>query len=164
MSTVVGRVRCFDEPQLLAPLSNVRCAYYRTRLIDKSEGTIIDEAGMQSFELADETGEVLVRVQNPTVYLAMDAHVAVGVLRPFDDATRAFLTKHARDDQRWWYERDIRFEEGLIEHGEVVAVAGVVRHARGRAATMGSYRDRSRRMVIEGTDDFVLQISDILGD
>ena len=41
VATVVGQVRCFDEPQLLAPLSQRRCAYYRTRLFDKADGEIV---------------------------------------------------------------------------------------------------------------------------
>lgn len=159
---VVGVVRCFEEPELIAPLSGRRCAYYRTKLFEADEQRVLQETGSQSFFIADDSGEALVKIDEPEVTLAMDAHVSSGMFSTLSDGARSFLARHGRKSQKWLFERDIRFEEGIIEPGETVAITGHVRPARGSAATFTGYRSRAANMVIEGPPDGHLHITDIL--
>jgi hypothetical protein len=159
---VVGTVRCFAEPTLTAPLSGRRCAYYRTKLYEKDEQSVLHETGSQNFFVSDDSGEALVKVAEPEVVLAMDAHLSKGIFQPFGDQAQRFLEKHGLKSQKWWFERDIRFEEGLIEPGERIAVEGRARPARGGAATFGGYREGSTRMLIEAPQDGRLRLTDIL--
>jgi hypothetical protein len=83
------------------------------------------------------------------------------LLERLSASAREFLTRHGRESHSGMLRRDIRFEEGLIEPGETVAVFGHVRPARGSAATFGGYRTSSTRMVIEAPEEGRLHISDL---
>lgn len=159
---VVGVVRCFDAPELNAPLSQLRCAFYRTRLLEADEQKVLEETGSQSFFIADDSGEALVRLAQAELVVAMDAKVKWGLLEELSPAAQAFLERHGRKSRNAVFRRDIRFEEGLIEHDETVAVFGNVRPATGSAAEYGGYRTGSTRMVIEAPRGGHLHITDVL--
>jgi hypothetical protein len=161
---VVGQVRCFDEPELRAPLSGRRCAYYRTRLLEADEQNVLQETGAQSFFVGDATGEVLVLVDEPEVELAMDADVRWKLFDPLGDEAQRFLERHGRESHNRVFRRDIQFEEGLLEPGETVAVLGRARRARGGVARYGGYRQDSATLVLEAPETGRIAITDIVDE
>ncbi len=161
LAKVIGTVRCFDEPVMLAPLCGRRCAYYRTKLYEATEQRALQESGSQSFYIEDDTGELLVLVDEPDVSLTMDVKVSWGMLDPLTDSAKRFLERHERASHDGVLRRDIRFEEGLIEVGESIAVYGSIRPARGVAARFAGYRSGHARLLVEAPDGDRLRISDV---
>ncbi|MBW2457167.1 MAG: hypothetical protein JRI68_21815, partial [Deltaproteobacteria bacterium] len=137
---VVGKVRCYDKPELFAPLSGRRCAFYRTKLLEADKQNVLEETGSQSFFIVDDSAEALVIVEQAEVVVAMDANVSWGLFDKLSESAKEFLARHGRKSHNSLLRRDIQFEEGLIEPGETVAVFGHARPAQGNAAIFSGYR------------------------
>jgi len=127
---LVGTIR--PGHTLSSPLSHRLGVYYRATIEEyRSSGKsgswylIADEEQFVDFSLADETGEVLVRMVHPRVSVVNDTHSRSGT---FDDATPAeesFLQRHGGCSLGLFgLNRTLRYKEGVFEPGEQVSVVG----------------------------------------
>jgi len=156
----------------VSPLSGRRCAQYRVVVEEyRSDGesgswhTIIEDEKSQNILLKDETGEVLVRMSGAQVAVTNDAHYRSGT---FNDATpllESFLAKHGYQSTGWFFNKSLRYEEGLLEEGEEVAICGMGRWENNPdpvtpLTTGRSHYERPKRLVISNADQAPLYVSD----
>ncbi|HWN70768.1 MAG TPA: hypothetical protein VNM90_24170, partial [Haliangium sp.] len=59
-----------------------------------------------------------------TVALVKDAHFRSGLFQDATPALEQFLARHGRQSQGWLFNKNLRYREGVIEAGELVAVCG----------------------------------------
>ncbi|MDO5979274.1 hypothetical protein [Flavivirga spongiicola] len=124
---------------LVAPLSKRKCVFYTIKLEKKvSSGkssywkTIVDEEKMQDFFLEQNGSYVIVRPvpspKNYKSYLVKDEKVSSGV---FNDPTPEFkelLKTYNIDSEGFFgFNKTLRYEEGIIEVGEKITVAGIAK-------------------------------------
>ena len=170
LARVVGRVEV-DGP-VLAPLSGRPCAYWRV-VVERNEGggrnstwrKLVDESDGVDFALLDETGKAWVRTLHVSAVLDGDARGGSGFLQDPTPELRAFLHERGHDTQGLFFNRTIRFREGVAEPGEVVAVVGVGRWERDpdeEARAGAGYRDAvtPKRLVVDAPEAGPLLLSD----
>ena len=127
---LVGRVRLLNE--LASPLTGRPCAHYQVKVDEhRSSGksshwhNIIKEERSVTFELDDGTGRAIVEAENGQIVVVKDAHFRSGT---FNDATPLLenvLSRHGcRSTGLFGLNKGLRYNEGVIEQGEVVAVFG----------------------------------------
>lgn len=144
---IVGRLELEGEP-LHAPLSGRECALFDVLVREKrgrgnSWYTVIRETRMREFFVADDSGRARVRMSRVEVLVVRDEHQDSGFL---DDATpeqEAYLARHGQYTEGVIMNRTLRYEEGVLEEGEMVAVLG-----RARWETV----DGEERLVMEAID------------
>lgn len=127
---VSGRLRLVDAP-LTAPLTGRSCAYFRA-IVKHHRGSgytkIIDESdSCARLIIEDDTGSALVDLVDPVVVLHMDTHLASGILDDATPALEAFLARHGESSTGWVFNKSMRYEEGVLEEGEAIAVYGLCR-------------------------------------
>ena len=165
VATVQGTVCQLDGAPLIAPLSGRPCAYYEAIVEEyRSSGKrgswypIIREHLGQDFLLDDGQGTARVVMEHASVSLVKDAHFRSGM---FEDATPAldeFLARHGRQSQGWLFNKNLRYREGVLENGELVAVCGAGAHEPDpRAAPHG---EQTRRLVLAAGAGAPLYVSD----
>jgi hypothetical protein len=169
---LVGLLRLDPAAQeLTSPLTGRRCAYFEASVDQrKSSGksshwrTIIREQDFAgSFYIKDASGEALVEGLSPKVVLNMDAHFSSGT---FDDATprlERFLSRHGESSEGWVFNKTLRYTEGVLEEGELVAVFGLCAQEPDpdpRAGGRGGYRERAMRIKLTKPAEGELLISD----
>ena len=127
------------EAPLLAPLSKRKCVFYTIKLEKKvSSGkssywkTIVEEEKMQDFFIEQNGSYVIVKPEpfpkNYKSYLVKDEKVSSGV---FNDPTPEFkelLKAYNIDSEGFFgFNKTLRYEEGIIEVGEKITVAGIAK-------------------------------------
>ena len=138
LTKVTGKALHVKEP-LIAPLSRRKCVFYTMKIEKKvSSGksshwkTIIKEEKVQDFFI-DKRGEFVIikPVQNPKnfiSYLVTDKKASSGT---FSDPTPEFeslLRRHNIDSTGFFgFNKQLRYTEGIIEIGEIITVAGIVK-------------------------------------
>lgn len=122
------------EAPIRAPISGRRCAYYRVVVEEQYESSgrrswrdVLDEQDGVDFLVKDETGEALVKTTRVEAVLEKDRSKSSGFLRDATPELEAFLKKHGRSSEGLVFNRTLRYREGVVEAGERVAVAGLVR-------------------------------------
>jgi hypothetical protein len=134
---IVGKVEVIGEI-LFAPLSSRKCAYYYVMVEEDSGGknssyrTIIEKEIRTSFVLRDNENIVLVNPRNLLTHLVIDEKYHSGF---FNDATKNledFLQKNGYESTGFFgFNKKIRYSEGILEEGELVAVVGKARWSEG---------------------------------
>jgi hypothetical protein len=128
------RVRVTGTVQLLgttlnAPLSGRKCAYWHVFVESrsgKSSYTIADEEEAGDVILKKGPHIVVVRTRKINTYLLKDANYSSGFLNDATDTLKRYLKKHnAKSTDLLGMNRSITYEEGVLEEGETVSVAGV---------------------------------------
>jgi hypothetical protein len=169
VATVQGTVCQLAEAPLVAPLTGRACAYYEAIVEEyRSSGKsgawypIIREQQGQDFLLDDGQGTARVIMHNASVALVKDVHFRSGL---FEDATPVledFLARHGRASQGWVFNKKLRYREGVIEPGELVAVCGQgTREADPSPhATAAGYRDTPTRLLLSAAPAMPLYVSD----
>ena len=165
---IVGTLEYVGEP-LRSPLSGRRCAAYEIVVIDKEHGNgihsgqVIRESFSRPFRIVDDTGTALIDASTSLVAIRVDRNTVSGAFDRPTPSEQRFLQRHGQASNEWFGGRSLRYEEGILEEGERVAVYG-----RGTwepdpdavAQTRG-YRDGPpMRLHFRGTPQAPLLISD----
>ena len=160
---LVGRPRC--ETPLTAPYTHRSCVAYRVEVLQKTTDGVnylpaaVEENDMD-FELEDETGSILVIVENATLYISQDAR----------SEQKDFKTKYRDADQdilRILREHGTRKQgrflgwEGVLEVGEELAICGTaILEPDPRPATAQPGRLAQTRLVLRAKPGKPMIISD----
>jgi hypothetical protein len=174
---VVGRVEV--ERTVTAPLSGRPCAYWRVVVEERrSSGdnhysweTIIDEHGGVDFFLRDGEDEALVKTSCVQAVLNEDGRFWSGSSDDADPQVEASLeafvaTRFSR--LFFMFPKRLRYREGVVEPGELVAAVGVGRweHTPDEQARAGvGYREARlpERLVLDAPAEGPLLLSDEVG-
>lgn len=119
------------QETLSAPLTGRVCVAYvvlvEERISTGKSSRWVDrirEIKGVTFSLDDGTGKAMVDAGRAKLLVEMDSTSRSGT---FDDATpveAAFLSRHGMNSQGWFFNKTLRYTEGVIEPGERVAVMG----------------------------------------
>jgi len=169
---LVGKLRLDDDAKpLIAPLSKRPCAHFGLK-IERRESTgntsywktIVNESESQPFWLVDPSGRALIEAIVPNVVLNLDAHRTSGTFNEATPDLDALLARHGHSSRGWVFNKNIRYTEGVLEAGEIVAVVGLCKLETDPdpQAEGGGYRERPMRLVVRATDQGELLITDEL--
>jgi hypothetical protein len=169
VATVQGTVCLLDGAPLVAPLTGRPCAYYEA-IVEEYRSTgkrgswypVIREQQGQDFLLDDGQGTARVIMAHASVALVKDTHFRSGLFQDATPVLEQFLARHGRQSQGWLFNKNLRYREGAIEAGELVAVCGAGVHEPDpdpRAAS-GGYREQAMRLVLTARPDAPLYVSD----
>jgi hypothetical protein len=128
---VVGEV-VYAGKTIRAPLSKRKCSYYHVLVEEyrrsKSGGfwyTLVEEEDMGDVVIDDGTGYAIIDTGKTMCYLIPDANYTS---ETFEDATpvlEKFLERHkTKSTALFGFNRTLRYKEGILEEGEMFAVAG----------------------------------------
>jgi hypothetical protein len=156
---VVGQVRVIDETT--APMSGRPCAQYH--LIVKQQRrsgrsshwvTLVDEQRMVDFVVEDASGRAVVDTTGAQVAVVKDASARSGTFNSATPELEALLARHGHSSTGFLgFNKTIRYQEGVIEEGEMVAVCGLGRIERRAGSPRG-------QLVIGPTAEGPVRISD----
>lgn len=170
VARVVGHAR--PEQTVSAPLSGRACAYWRIVVEEQRGGgknrhwvTIIDEHDGVDFLLESGDDRVLVKTSYVQCVLEKDGKFSSGFLNDASPELEAFLSERGHTSQGLVFNKGMRYREGVVEPGELVAVVGVGRWERDpdESASAGAgYRDAHvpQRLVMDAPEDGPLLLSD----
>ncbi len=168
LARLQGTLRYATEP-LTAPLSGRSCALYVVQVEEyRSNGKsgswheIIREEEGREFFLDDDSGSAFVRPDGADTVLVKDAHFRSGTLNDATPGLEAFLNRNGTKSTGWLFNRSLRYKEGVLEAGELVAVCGRgVREADpDPRSAQGGYRESATRVVLSQSLHAPLYISD----
>lgn len=117
-----------------APLTHRNCIFYQATVQqkrDKSWRTLIEENSEADF-FVDCDGELLlIKMDQPNsfknILLDNDHEVQSGFLNTPNAKMEAFLKKHNKESNNiLGFNKTLRYQEGILEHGETVVVKGIV--------------------------------------
>ncbi len=170
---IVGRLAYLGEP-LKAPFTGRRCAQYRVVVEEQRSRagaqtgshwvSIIEDEHGRDFIVNDETGAALVRMRGAQVAVTKDTCFRSGTFR--DKITpdlERFLARHGQESKSFFgFEKSLRYREGVLEEGEMVAVCGVGRREEDPDAQGTTETDAGKvcRLVVESSADTVLYVTD----
>ncbi len=131
VAKVVGQIK-YINPPLITPLSKRKCSYYSITVEHRvSSGkssrweTVIEEEKAQDVVIKDGNSYALIDTSLIKSHLIPDQQYSSGT---FNDATQEleeFLAKHNfKSTDFFGLNRTLRYYEGVLEEGEVVAVLG----------------------------------------
>ena len=161
-----GRVSYLAEP-LSSPISGRTCAGYYV-VVKEHRGKagwvpLVREQRQRDFTVEDRTGRAIVQVKGAKIAVHQDEHTETGYLDEPTAEARKLLFRHGQKAEGFIFSRKLRYEEGVIEEGELVAV-------RGRAVwepdpnpdpeAFSSYRGQPKRLVMTKPAEGDLFISD----
>ena len=132
---VVGDV-VIAEP-LSAPLSGRACACWTVTVeqhVSRGKSSywklLVKESEAADFFLTDGTGKAIVRTSHTQALLEGDGRGGSGILSEPSEALTEFLAQRGHDTKGWFFNKRIRYREGVAEPGETVAVVGTGRWER----------------------------------
>ncbi len=126
---LTGRISAIGEI-IQAPLSGRECVYYSV-IVEEKYGRqrwrkIAEEEVMADVILQDGDHYAVVISDHPKAYLIADQEYTSGFLDEPDDIQKAFLEEHGIDLKTiLGFNRNLRYQEGILEPGEQVIVTGV---------------------------------------
>ena len=158
IARLVGEVRLLEE--FASPLSKRLCAHYHIKVEQRrSSGknshwaTIIDEARTVDFIVDDGTGRAIVETGQSQVAVVKDSHARSGTFNDATDDLEQLLQHYGKSSTGFLgLNKTIRYKEGVIEAGEMVAVFG-----KGQWIKDGSGK---RQLVINKPGETMVLISD----
>ena len=128
---VVGAVDCASEP-MQAPLSGRACTFFRIKVSEyrrrgknSSWVTIIDDTDGIEFIVSDSTGGAFVDPSLVRAVLDQDAKFNSGLMSGAGENLEAYLSAHGRSSKGIVFNKSMKYHEGIVEPGEVVAVVGI---------------------------------------
>ncbi|MBR9913428.1 MAG: hypothetical protein GYB32_01165 [Algicola sp.] len=138
LSKVSGRALHIEQP-LLAPYTNRPCVFYQIKIQQRvSTGksshwkTLVEEEKCQDFFI-DSNGDFVIvtpanHPKNYICYLVKDKKQSSGT---FNDPTPKFVSLlkryHINPETYFGFNKRLRYEEGVIEIGEMITVAGIAK-------------------------------------
>jgi E3 ubiquitin ligase len=112
---------------LTAPLSGRRCVYYAV-VVSHHQGrqwnTVVNERRGTSFAVADGTGRAIIDPANAELALCFDESERTDWLDRPTPAQEKILARHGITSTGWLFPKTLRFEEAVVEVGDVVSVIG----------------------------------------
>jgi hypothetical protein len=152
---------------LEAPISGRDCVAYYVA-VKESRGkqgwaVILREQRQRDFIVEDRSGRAFVRVAGAKIAVHKDQHLHTGYLDEPTPAARKLLYRHGEKAEGLIFSRSLRYEEGVIEEGELVAVRG---HGDWEPdpnpdpEAYSSYRGQPKRLVLRKPAEGELFISD----
>ena len=138
VSKLHGKALHVKDP-LIAPYSKRKCIFYQIKIQQKVKSgksshwkTLIEEEQMQDFFIESNGDMVIVKPQkhlrNYNCFLVKDKKQNSGT---FNDASPKFeelLNKYNINSTYWLgFNKTLRYEEGIIEIGEYITVAGIAK-------------------------------------
>ncbi len=160
---IVGRAHVATPVR--APLSGRQCGYwrvvvqeYRSRGRSGSWVTVVDEHEGVDFVVHDDSGKALVKTAHVHAVLEKDAKYGSGMFNSPTPELEAFLDSRGISSKGLLFNKRMRFREGVVEHGELVAVVGVGRWERDPEETARAgdgYRtaEMPQRLVVDAMED-----------
>jgi len=166
---VVGRV--VPMQTMAAPLSGRPCVFYditveQYRSNGRSSGswhTILRERRGVPFLVEDGSGRALVDPEGAQIAVVHDSTTRSGTLDDASPQEEALLARHGLKSQGWVLNKRLRYNEGVFEPGETVAVlgAGVREPDPSAVAAVQGYREAlPTRLRLGGSQRFPLHLSD----
>ena len=127
---IVGTLE-FDGKPLVSPLTGRECAYYHITVEEKIKSgnnsrwyEIIREEKRLHFRLADASGIAIVDTGAAEVVADVCVELKSGT---FDDPSpqeEEYLATHGKRGKDWFFNKALRYREGILEAGEMVSVYG----------------------------------------
>lgn len=165
IAKIVGRVDIVGNP-LYAPLSGRKCAYYYVMVeqrVSNGKSTywkpIIEEERAGEFLVKDGRYSVHINALKVKSYLVQDRIYTSGFMEDATEVLEKFLRAHGHKSENLiGLNKSLRYKEGVLEQGEVVAVMG-----RGEwkdAAQFNLPSTTERVLVIAATEDEPVYLSD----
>ncbi|MBL4635894.1 MAG: hypothetical protein JKY56_18685 [Kofleriaceae bacterium] len=169
VAKIVGTLQYIGDP-LISPLTGRHCAYYEIHVDEHYGGnnaqwhTMIRESVGVEFEVDDGTGKAVVDPMSAMIAIVVDSHTRSGTLDSPTGREVAYLESHQRKSKGWFLNKKIRYREGILESGELVAIMG--RGTRETDIAAGSqgergYRDApAMRLRMQSPEKTPMKISD----
>jgi len=167
---VTGRVQARGD-LLIAPVTGRRCVAFQLRVEQwKMRNHIgawqllLDLQDARSFGLADETGDALVDASTPFVLaLAFDEEGSTERSDGIEAERMRTLDSLLGPPPSGWFSepRQLRFGEGVFREGDLVSVAGSGARELNPTGRSPSFRDPSVWLVMRGSDEEPLWISNV---
>jgi hypothetical protein len=171
---VVGRLE-YTDSTLEAPFTARECAGYSVRVKndDSGGGEVLREDRCRDFFLRDENGTcALIRGTSAQIQIVLTKDASFRSLAPLTliwpkleeppPRVEAFMKERGHSIKGRFFSKTIRFDEGVLEKGELVSVSGVARweatpdpHASG-----GAYREMPKLLTLSSAPGEPLVISD----
>ena len=165
---ICGQLR-YEGTPLVAPISQRSCAAWWIHIEEKrSSGksshwhTLVEERDATRFRVEDGSGAALVMVVDlPKIAIAKDVHLTSGTFNDPAPHLIELLAARGYSTEGWFgFNKALRYEEGVLEEGEMVSVLGMARREPDPDPGEAGYRERKMRLVLEAPDDGPLLISD----
>ncbi len=162
---VTGRVRRRGE-LLEAPVSGRRCVAFQLLVEEDNDGwgKLLELRDARPFVLADETGEALVDTAAGPFRLALDSDErgGTGSFDQIGEAQLQAIMSVGSFESPGRSRLNRRYREGILREGETVAVGGRGVREASAEGTSANLREPSQWLVLRGTVDEPLLISDSL--
>ena len=133
-----GKALHVKDP-LVAPYSRRQCIFYQIKIQQRvSTGkstrwkTLVEEEHMQEFFLENNGDMVIVKPtkhpKNYRCFLVKDQKQNSGTFNPASPKFEEVLNRYNIDSTNWFgFNKKLRYEEGIIEIGEYITVAGIAK-------------------------------------
>lgn len=134
---------------LEAPLSGRECLYYKTNVTEnkKNGSTLIDEQKGKNFLLDQNGQKIEITTQNVRSFLISDGKYRSGWMDEPTERMTIYLKKHGHDAKNFLgITKSIKCKEGVIEIGEMIAVAGRVEYS----STENENGEKLLRLTVNG--------------
>ena len=137
LSKLYGKALHVKDP-LIAPYSNRKCVFYQIKIQQKVQNgksshwkTLVEEERFQEFFLNVNGDMVIVKPKiNPKNYrcfLVKDSTQKSGTFNDPNQKFKSLLKQYNINSETWLgFNKALRYEEGVIEIGEYITVAGIV--------------------------------------
>lgn len=138
LSKIHGKALHVKGP-LIAPYSLRKCVFYQIKIQQKVKSgkssrwkTLVEEEFMQEFFL-ENNGEMIIvkpiaKPKNYKCYLVKDSTQRSGSFNDASPKFKALLDAYNIDSTNWLgFNKTLKYEEGVIEIGEHITVAGIVK-------------------------------------
>ncbi len=169
VAKIVGTLQYIGDP-LVSPLTGRHCAYYEIHVDEHYGGknakwhTMIRESVGVEFEVEDSTGKAVVDPMSAMIAIVLDSHTRSGTFDAPTGREVAYLESHQRKSTGWFLNKKIRYREGILESGELVAIMGrgtrEIDIAGGNQGERG-YRDApAMRLRMHSPEETPMKISD----
>lgn len=166
---VTGRVQARGD-LLTAPVSGRRCVAFQLRVEEWKASRdrvhrwlpLFDLQDAQSFGLADETGDAMLDATTPFLLaLELDEQGSTERADTIDAARMKALISLIGPARKGWLAepRRLRYGEGIINEGDLVSVGGSGARELNPTGRSPNSRDPARWLVLRGTDEQPLWIS-----
>jgi hypothetical protein len=163
---VIGRALSIGE-RLTAPVTGRPCVAFHLK-IERKRGnqgwdTVVEDREVMPFAVVDETGQAIV---DPTEALALalvpDAYGSDALFALHGKEQHVQVARQLARDRfgKLGFLADIRFEEGIIEVGELISIGGLAERAPTPEGERPTPRAAPERLVLRGSPDEPLAISD----
>lgn len=164
---ILGNVRV-DDQEFISPFTKRRCVYYEAIVEESNDNdswsVIAREVQGASFFVEDSSGRALVKAENLKIDAHRDGELTSGFMEDASVHLEEFLARHGQKSEGKYFNRTLRYREGILEPGEAIAVLGRVRWEADpdpRQAGTG-YRDVPKRAVMEPPTEGLVWVSDIV--